>query len=74
MPLRKKGKRESEDPLVTLKIRASTKKELTKVKNLMGFYMERDVTYDEVVQEMLKHLPKVMVGLFPEEVQEAEKK
>jgi len=74
LPVRKKGKRESEDPLVTLKIRASTKKELTKVKNLMGFYMERDVTYDEVVQEMLKHLPKVMVGLFPEEVQEAEKK
>lgn len=74
MPVRKKGKRESEDPLVTLKIRASTKKELTKVKNLMGFYMERDVTYDEVVQEMLKHLPKVMVGLFPQEVQEVEKK
>jgi len=74
LPVRKKGKRESEDPLVTLKIRASTKKELTKVKNLMGFYMERDVTYDEVVQEMLKHLPKVMVGLFPQEVQEVEKK
>ena len=74
MPVRKKGKGESEDPLVTLKIRASTKKELTKVKNLMGFYMERDVTYDEVVREMLKHLPRVKVGLFPQEVQEAEKK
>jgi len=72
--VRKKGKRESEDPLVTLKIRASTKKELTKVKNLMGFYMERDVTYDEVVREMLKHLPRVKVGLFPQEAQEAEKK
>jgi len=74
LPVRKKGKRESEDPLVTLKIRASTKKELTKVKNLMGFYMERDVTYDEVVREMLKHLPRVKVGLFPQEVQEVEKK
>ena len=74
MALRKKGKGESEDPLVTLKIRASTKKELTKVKNLMGFYMERDVTYDEVVREMLKHLPRVKVGLFPQEVQEVEKK
>ena len=73
MSVRKKGEKDKEDPLVTLKIRASTKKELTKVKNLMGFYMERDVTYDEVVREMLRHLPKVMVGLFPQE-EKGEKK
>jgi len=65
----KKGKKENivaPDDLVTVKIKRSTKRELTKTKNLMGFYSERNVSYDEVIRALMEIAPKSKFTMVPE--------
>jgi len=65
-----KGKKE-ETSTETIKVTPSVKRELTKTKALMEFYLEREVSFNEVIQALLDEAPKTMFGPIMRKVEEA---
>jgi len=59
-----------DDDWYSVKLRGRTLKELLKTQAIMQFYLERRVSFDEVLTAILEEAPKSAFGIIPQELLE----